>query len=192
MMRRNGSGNGINGNSCWQAHQSTPRITRVIMTPMIALIMSALAGSLVVGEVSLRPSYEYHEDHFILRPDIGGDVGHYARHFADIERRGLQVRIEGDCLSACTMVLKNKLTCAMPGARFGFHLAHTYNRETKEIIGLSDYGNKVLWEHYPIHVRQRLGTLTENMVFVRATDFIPPCKPVSAARRIISSFRAQP
>lgn len=143
-----------------------------------------LAGSLLMnnGVISQRPNYEFYEDHFVLREDIGGDVGHYAKHFADIERRSIPVRIVGDCLSACTMILKNKLACAMPGARFGFHLAHKYNPETKETLGLSDYGNKVLWEHYPIHVRQRLGTIPLNMIYIKATDFIRPCKPESAAR----------
>jgi hypothetical protein len=149
--------------------------------------MSALAGSLVVGEVSQRPSYELNEDHFILRADIGGDVGAYAKHFADIAKRSIPIRIMGDCLSACTMVLKNKLACAMPGARFGFHLAQKYNPATKEIIGLSDYGNKVLWEHYPIHVQQRLGTLPLDMIFIKATDFIPPCRPVSATRKAVEA-----
>jgi hypothetical protein len=150
--------------------------------PSIALTMAALAGSLVVGEVSQRPSYEFYEDHFVLRADIGGDVGAYAKHFADIEKRSIPVRIIGDCLSACTMILKNKLACAMPGARFGFHLAHKYNPETRETGEISDYGNKVLWEHYPIHVRQRLGTIPLNMIYIKATDFIRPCKPESAAR----------
>jgi hypothetical protein len=152
------------------------------MMPSIALTMAALAGSLVVGEVSQRPSYDSFKDHFQLRADGGGDVQEYAKHFAAIEQQAMPVHIMGDCLSACTMVLKNKLACAMPGARFGFHLARSYNRETKEQLGLSDYGNKVLWEHYPIHVQQRLGTLRLDMVYIKATDFIPPCKPESAAR----------
>jgi hypothetical protein len=146
-----------------------------------------LAGSLIVGEVSLRPSYELNEDHFILRPDIGGDVGSYAKHFADIAKRSIPVRVMGDCLSACTMVLKNKLACAMPGARFGFHLARKYNPETRETLEISDYGTKVLWEHYPIHVQQRLGTLPMDMIYIRATDFIPPCKPVSQVRTTVEA-----
>jgi hypothetical protein len=85
------------------------------------------------------------------------------------------------------MVLKNKLTCAMPGARFGFHLAHKYSPETKQTGELSDWGNKVLWDHYPIHVRQRLVTIPLNMLIIKATDFIPPCRPVSEARKAVEA-----
>jgi hypothetical protein len=148
--------------------------------------IAILAGTLLAGEVSQRPAYSYVDDHYELAADIGGDVRAYAAHFADIQKQGAPIRVMGDCLSACTMVLRNRLACAMPGARFGFHLAKTYNKQTREILGISDYGNQTVWSHYPIHVRTRLGTLTENMVNVRGTDFLPPCKPaasVSAQQR---------
>ena len=58
--------------------------------------------------------------------DHGGQVGKYLQAFAKVRSTGERVIIDGDCLSACTMVLglvPSGQICATPHARFGFHAA---------------------------------------------------------------------
>jgi hypothetical protein len=56
--------------------------------------------------------------------DCGGQLGKYVQAFAKVRSTGERVVIDGDCLSACTMVLglvPSNQICATSRARFGFH-----------------------------------------------------------------------
>jgi hypothetical protein len=133
-------------------------------------------------EVSLRPPFEYEDNHIALKPNKGGDIDSFAAFFALIEKSGEPVWVMGMCLSACTLVLRNPKACAMPTAVFGFHSASLYNKQTLETLGVSDHGNRLFWAHYPEKVKTRLGgRLSEEMVYLRGTELLPPCKPVLQA-----------
>lgn len=57
----------------------------------------------------------------------GGSVAEYSAHWADLARKGVNVRIVGPCQSACTVLLGHiprSRICVTPEASFGFHLAH--------------------------------------------------------------------
>ena len=59
-----------------------------------------------------------------ISEDRGGQIGQYLQAFASLRTTGEPVVVDGDCLSACTLVLglvpRNQI-CATPRARFGFH-----------------------------------------------------------------------
>jgi hypothetical protein len=145
------------------------------MLEAVAITTALMVGNLPT-QPNTRPKYEFVNDHFVLQRDTGGDVAQYAYHFHLIKREGSRVVVEGDCFSACTMVLDNPKACAMPSARFGFHAARRYNKETRELFDISDAGNKILWSHYPPSLREWLGELKPTMVFIKGTELLPLCK----------------
>ena len=61
-----------------------------------------------------------------ISEDRGGQIGHYLQAFAMLRSSGERVVVDGNCLSACTLVLgfipRNRI-CATSRARFGFHAA---------------------------------------------------------------------
>ena len=140
---------------------------------MGAAAVIAIVPALILGEVSKKPAYTFVDDHFVLSYDKGGDVAQYAYHFSLIEKSKLPVYVEGTCLSACTMILRNPLACARPGAFFGFHAARAYNPNTLETAGVSESGNKLLWYHYPEKVRARLNNQhTLETDYVKGTEWL--------------------
>src|SRR5476651_2242872 len=61
-----------------------------------------------------------------ISEDRGGQIGHYLQAFAMLRSSGEKVVVDGNCLSACTLVLgliPRERMCATPRARFGFHAA---------------------------------------------------------------------
>ena len=53
--------------------------------------------------------------------DRGGQIGHYLQNFAMLRSTGERVVIDGNCLSACTLVLgiiPRSRMCATPRARW--------------------------------------------------------------------------
>lgn len=52
---------------------------------------------------------------------MGGSIPDHQAVVRWAERSGCEVRIEGDCASACTMLLE--VGCVTPAARLGFHRA---------------------------------------------------------------------
>jgi hypothetical protein len=152
----------------------TPTSISVMITLMMAPIMPVTP---VAQAISRVPDFEIMQDHFQLNDDYGGDIAAYARAFELLASGGEEIRVTGQCYSACTMVLKNPNACAMPKAIFGFHAARYYNKKTLEIIGESVMGNFIVWMHYPDKVKQRLGgRLTAEPVYIKGTDLLPPCK----------------
>ena len=61
-----------------------------------------------------------------IAEDRGGQIGHYQQTFAMFRSSGERVVVDGNCLSACTLVLgliPRAQLCATALARFGFHAA---------------------------------------------------------------------
>lgn len=54
----------------------------------------------------------------IIAAHMGGSVPQHQMLVAWAERSGCEVRIEGDCASICTMLLR--VACITPEARLGF------------------------------------------------------------------------
>jgi len=87
---------------------------------------------------------------------IGEDrqIGHYQKTFAMFRSSGERVVVDGNCLSACTLVLglvPHAQLCATPRARFGFHSAWLPDNEGHPIT--SPTGTQALWDIYPTPVQ---------------------------------------
>ena len=61
-----------------------------------------------------------------IAEDRGGQIGQYLQAFSMLRSSGERVVIDGNCLSACTLVLgivSPSKICATSRARLGFHAA---------------------------------------------------------------------
>ena len=57
----------------------------------------------------------------VVEYDMGGDVNQRIREVARLRAEGTEVRIEGTCVSACTLYLGLPNSCVMANATLGFH-----------------------------------------------------------------------
>ena len=77
----------------------------------LMLCLAVLASSLTPASATMR-----------IAEDRGGQIGHYLQAFAMLRSSGENVVIDGNCLSACTLVLgliPRSRICATPRARWG-------------------------------------------------------------------------
>jgi hypothetical protein len=106
--------------------------------------------------------------------DRGGQIGHYRQTFAAFRSSGERVVIDGDCLSACTLVLglvPRAQLCVTARARFGFHSAWMPASDGRSII--SSVGTRMLWDIYPTTVQNwisRHGGLSREMIYLQGRD----------------------
>jgi hypothetical protein len=102
--------------------------------------------------------------------DHGGQVGKYFQAFAKVRSTGERVVIDGDCLSACTMVLglvPSNQICAAPRARFGFHAASILNNAGLPIPNVA--ATQALWNIYPAAVQRWItqhGGLSRQIIYM--------------------------
>jgi hypothetical protein len=119
-----------------------------------------------------------------IAEDRGGQIGHYLQAFAMLRSSGERVIIDGNCLSACTLVLglipRSRL-CVTPRARFGFHAAWMPGRNGQPVT--STMGTRALWNIYPASVRHwinRHGGLSRHMIYLQGRDLhhiVRACAP---------------
>jgi hypothetical protein len=109
-----------------------------------------------------------------IAEDRGGQIGHYLQAFAMLRSTGEHVVVDGDCLSACTLVLgliPRSRVCATPRARFGFHAAWMPDGDGHPVT--SPLGTQALWNIYPTSVRHWInqhGGLSRRMIFLEGRD----------------------
>src|SRR5512132_1945079 len=109
-----------------------------------------------------------------IAEDRGGQIGQYLQAFASVRSSGERVVVDGNCLSACTLVLgvvPRERICATQRARFGFHAAWMPDRDGRPIT--SPLGTQALWSIYPASVRRwinRHGGLSRKMIFLQGQD----------------------
>jgi hypothetical protein len=109
-----------------------------------------------------------------IAEDRGGQIGQYLQSFAAVRSSGEQVVVDGNCLSACTMVLgliPPERICATERARFGFHAAWMPDESGQPVT--SPMGTQALWNIYPPSVRHwinRHGGLSRKMIFLEGDD----------------------
>ena len=105
-----------------------------------------------------------------IAEDRGGQIGQYLQSYAAVRSSGEQVVVDGNCLSACTMVLgliPPERICATSRARFGFHAAWMPDDNGHPVT--SPMGTQALWNIYPPSVRHwisRHGGLSRKMIFM--------------------------
>ena len=128
-----------------------------------ALLGAALGASITSASATMR-----------IAEDRGGQIGHYLQAFAMLRSTGEKVVIDGNCLSACTLVLgmiSPSHICATPRARFGFHAAWMPGRDGEPVT--SRLGTRALWNVYPPSVRHwidRHGGLSRHMIYLQGSD----------------------
>jgi hypothetical protein len=118
-----------------------------------------------------------------IAEDRGGQIGHYLQAFAMLRSSGENVVVDGNCLSACTLVLgviPRSHICATDRARFGFHAAWMPDADGRPVT--SPMGTEALWKVYPSSVRRwisRHGGLSRKMIYMQGHDLsgiVPSCE----------------
>ncbi len=131
-----------------------------------------------------------------ISSDRGGQIGRYLQRFASVRSSGERVVIDGNCLSACTMVLgliPRDRMCATSRARFGFHAAWMPDANGRPVT--SAPGTEALWKVYPGKVRhwiKRHGGLSRRMIYLQGRDLagiVPICGSQHARRHTRSTRR---
>jgi hypothetical protein len=131
-----------------------------------------------------------------IAEDRGGQIGHYLQAFALLRSTGERVIIDGNCLSACTLVLgmiPNNHLCVTERARFGFHAAWMPGSDGEPVT--SPMGTRALWNIYPPSVRYwivRHGGLSRHMIFLQGRDLkhiVRSCSAVTRHARVRSHHR---
>jgi hypothetical protein len=114
--------------------------------------------------------------------DRGGTVLDYAERFRQARAAGEQVIIDGNCLSACTMVigmLPRDRVCATSKAVLGFHAAFRPTSDGRKVA--STDATQFMMNTYPPELRKWIsqrGGLTTQMLFLRGPElasFVPKC-----------------
>lgn len=117
-----------------------------------------------------------------ISEDRGGQIGHYLQAYAMLRASGERVVIDGDCLSACTLILgivPHNRMCATPRAVFGFHAAWMPGPDGRPVT--SGPGTRELWKVYPYRVRRwinRHGGLSRQMIYLQGHELyriVPSC-----------------
>jgi hypothetical protein len=109
-----------------------------------------------------------------IAEDRGGQIGQYLQVFALVRSSGEHVVVDGNCLSACTLVLgliPRSHICATPRARFGFHAAWMPDVDGHPVT--SAMGTQALWNIYPGEVRRwinRHGGLSRKMIYLQGRE----------------------
>jgi hypothetical protein len=118
---------------------------------------------------------------FIINDDNGGQIGPYLAKYRAIRASGERVEIDGNCASACTMVLgivaRNHI-CVSPGASLQFHSAWDGAGDRR----VTADGNRILLSNYPADVRAwiaRHGGLNSQIITLRGPELaamFPACR----------------
>src|SRR5262249_36239841 len=109
-----------------------------------------------------------------IRDDLGGLMTQYASRFASVRQSGERVIVDGQCYSACTMLLgmlPRGQVCVTPNAVFGFHAAWNSDDPGHRVPRAA--ATQALIDIYPPSVRNwlaRRGGLSPRMKFMRARD----------------------
>lgn len=119
-----------------------------------------------------------------INDDAGGLIETYVQRFSRIRDSGEQMVVDGQCLSACTLVLAyvpRERICVTPNAVFGFHSAWSYDAQGGQ--ALDQKATRSLWDMYPERIRQWIranGGLHEKLVYLRGRQLaalFPTCSP---------------
>ena len=96
--------------------------------------------------------------------DFGGSVGTYKMWYERVKDSGVPVRVEGVCISACTLVfaLPPEQVCVANTASFGFHLASINGEADPE------FTQAMIRRFYPAPIRAWLASrrLEEKVIFL--------------------------
>jgi hypothetical protein len=119
-----------------------------------------------------------------INEDSGGLIETYVQRFSRIRDSGERIVVDGQCLSACTLVVAfvpRERICVTPNAVFGFHSAWSYDGQGG--TALDRKATQSLWDMYPERIRQWIranGGLHQQLIYLRGRQlaaFYPICSP---------------
>ena len=93
----------------------------------------------------------------VITSDGGGSITEFEQRYATFKASDELVIIDGDCASACTLVLNimpRERVCVTPRAKLGFHNA--YVRSGFGTFEFSQAGTDMVWKAYPPAVKKLL------------------------------------
>ena len=93
-----------------------------------------------------------------ITDDQGGIITEFVKKYSDMRDAGTNVVIDGECASACTIVLgilRPEKVCATPDASLGFHSAMAITREDGKapVFEHAAEISKLIFNSYPGKVR---------------------------------------
>lgn len=114
----------------------------------------------------------------VIKQDDGGMLTHFIARYDRWEENGDKVRIDGECLSACTLmlgILPLRDICATDRAQFGFHSATNQGH-------YADDGTAFMWFFYSGRVREVLAqhgwpapSFRPNFLMIKAQEIVRAC-----------------
>jgi hypothetical protein len=119
-----------------------------------------------------------------ISDDAGGLIDTYVQKFTRIRDSGERMVVDGQCLSACTLMLAlvpRERICVTPNAVFGFHSAWSYDAQGAKAS--DQKATQSLWDMYPERIRQWIrthGGLHQQLIYLRGRQlaaFYPICSP---------------
>jgi hypothetical protein len=117
-----------------------------------------------------------------IRNDPGGIISDRMHTFYRLRDAGERVVIDGQCYSACTIVLgilPPDRVCATPRARLGFHAAWVPDMDGRPLT--SPEGTAAMWGFYPDVLRKWInskGGLSRKLVVLSGRELgsiVRPC-----------------
>jgi hypothetical protein len=119
-----------------------------------------------------------------ISDDAGGVIDTYVQKFTLVRDSGERIVVDGQCLSACTLVLAlvpRERICVTPNAVFGFHSAWSYDAQGGEAVNRE--ATQSLLNMYPEQIRRWIranGGLHQKLVYLRGRQLAglyPVCSP---------------
>ena len=119
-----------------------------------------------------------------ISDDAGGLITTYVQKFNGVRDSRERIVVDGQCLSACTLVLAlvpRDRICVTPNAVFGFHSAWSYDAQGGEAVNRE--ATQTLWNMYPARIRQWIranGGLHQRLIYLRGRQLAamyPSCSP---------------
>jgi hypothetical protein len=112
----------------------------------------------------------------IIKDDHGGNIGVYWSRYTALRDMGESVVIDGNCSSACTLVLgivPYDRICVTRNAQLGFHAAWRPGLLGAKVI--NGPGTRTLLSFYPTPIRKwiaRNGGLGSEMMYLSGTELL--------------------
>jgi hypothetical protein len=148
------------------------------------------AKSLLVALVLLAAMNASHAA-IRIADDRGGRIGNYLDRYEAIRTSGETVVIDGQCLSACTMVLgavSHDRICVTSQASLGFHAAWDLGTNGRAVTNRE--ATQMLYSHYPSPVRRWIaarGGLRSQVIYLRGRELMSMYRPCNLDAQASSS-----
>jgi hypothetical protein len=126
-----------------------------------------------------------------IADDRGGRIGNYLDRYEAIRTSGETVVIDGQCLSACTMVLgavSHDRICVTSQASLGFHAAWDLGANGRAVTNRE--ATQMLYSHYPSPVRRWIaarGGLRSQVIYLRGKELMSMYRPCNLDAQASSS-----